>query len=66
MIRAPPLAIECTFTSSKVGEDLASALPGDLDMPNNVQKEDYRLIFHDHSKRIGSVIASEAKRSRGT
>jgi hypothetical protein len=46
-----PLAIECTFTSSKVGEDLVSALPCDLDMPNNVQKEDYRLIFHDRPKR---------------
>ena len=43
-----PFVIECTFTASQVGEELVSALPGDLDMPNNARKEDYQLVFTDH------------------
>ena len=44
--KGTPLSIECTFTASKVGKELVSTLPGDLDMPNNKDKEDYQLIFY--------------------
>ena len=45
--KGTPLSIECTFTASKVGKELVSTLPGDLDMPNNKDKEDYQLTFYD-------------------
>jgi len=48
--KGTPFVIECTFTASEVGEELVSALPGDLDMPNNARKEDYQLVFYGHSK----------------
>ena len=48
--KGTPFVIECTFTASEVGEELVSALPSDLDMPNNAHKEDYQLVFYDHSK----------------
>ena len=43
--KGTPFVIECTFTASEVGEDLVSALPSELDMPNNARKEDYQLVF---------------------
>jgi hypothetical protein len=45
--KGTPLAIERTFTAAKVGDDLVSTLPGDLDMPNNKDKADYQLVFYD-------------------
>jgi hypothetical protein len=44
--RGMPLAIECTFTAYEVGDELVPALPSGLDMPNNVQKDDYELEFY--------------------
>ncbi len=48
--KGTPLTIECTFTAYGVEDELVSTLPGSLDMPNNIEKEDYKINFVPTSK----------------
>ena len=42
--------------ASEVGEELVSALPRDLDMPNNKHKEHYQSVFYGHSIPMASQV----------
>ena len=44
-----PIAIECTFSCEKTGDQLAMNFPNQLDMPNNRMINEYSINFSDDS-----------------
>ncbi len=41
-----PLAIECTYSSSSFDNSMDTSCPNEIDMPNNPQSQDLKIIFN--------------------